>query len=346
MNILYLLNHKTLSDFELPILRQNGFGIFIPKVYKSLDVTNSINMTNHMLYDDSLINIHKDDLEYLNTYDFFSNKFNEKVLLIIKKNFRIVFLTLLTSVDNVNLLAENITGKIYYRFFGREGELSYVPLMYGLKKTKKINYIFSYNEIIRFEESKSKYFNAVNSYYVPLGIPNVIFNLYENTYNPVNNDFVFVCSKIGKCPYYTNIYNTFNDQLKHIKFTILGKDNENIRDVRIKNNLCDTDYYHEMSTHIAMYYHGQEPRHLHYHPLEAIVIGIPVIFYSKSLLSTYLYCSKGKCNNINEVIDKLNRLKNGDVQLRDDIISYQNSVKHRLRMENNISIFDNIIQCF
>jgi len=331
MNVLYLLNQKTLSDFELPILQSKGLGIYIPKIYDSLDVSNSINMENHHRYDHTLTNISPEEMKVLDHFDFFNNNnYNDTIVKIIVKNFSIVILTLLTTTHVVNMIAQNLNGCIYYRFFGRENDLRYQPLLTDIQYPSKVKYIFSYEEIITFEQKFNQFFNEQNSYYVPLGVPDQIFDKYESTYHPQTNKFVFVCSKIGKCPYYTGIYETFNKNLGGFEFTILGKNNEKMVDTdhRIKNNLPDDQYYQQFSTHLAMYYHSTEERHLHYHPLEAIVIGLPIIFHDNSLLSSaYLSDSPGKCHSYTEVIEKLNRLQTGDLPLRDAIISYQNRIK-------------------
>ena len=89
--------------------------------------------------------------------------------------------------------------------------------------------------------------------------------------------------------------------MNDLDFTILGKDNK-IEDKRIRNNLLDAEFYDEIASHVGLYYHSKEERHLHYHPLEAIIIGTPIIFHDKSLLATaYLENSPGKCSSYEEV---------------------------------------------
>lgn len=152
MNILFILNHKTLSDFEIPILVAKGMGIYLPKIYNSLSKFSSINVKNHRIYDETLRNISCEDKEYMDHFDFFDNKrYDSRVIDIIVKNFKIIILTLLTGADVVNRLSYAINGHIYYRFFGREGEGRYAPLIHDVIPSNKIKYILSYQEIITFE---------------------------------------------------------------------------------------------------------------------------------------------------------------------------------------------------
>jgi len=71
MNIFYLLNHKTLTDFEVPILTNSGFRCYIPKKYNSLSPVNSINY-NTAHYYDNFININPTELSKMNKMDWFS----------------------------------------------------------------------------------------------------------------------------------------------------------------------------------------------------------------------------------------------------------------------------------
>lgn len=356
-NILYLLNHKTLTDFEVPILINKNFGVYIPKKYDSLNIVHSIAFNSIYSYDYSLKNISENDINFINKIDFFNIdhiKNNNKLMDIINYNFKIIFITLL-NYESITYLSKNFNGLIYFRFFGLDGKNSYYFQMKKIgiipeELCKNVKYIFSYQEIIEFEMTQNNFFNDENSYYIPLGLPNSIFDNYENTYNNDRDKFVFVCSKINICSYYTAIYNNFNNFIdkNNFDFIILGKNNEKIQDKdnRILNNLSDKEYYLHMAKSKAMYYHSKEPLHLHYHPLEAIIIGLPVIFHSENLLSSYLFNSPGMCKTDNEAIEKLNRIKNNDFEFINSIIEYQNIIKNKLKIENNINIFDNLLSDF
>ena len=348
MNILYILNHKILSDFEIPILIKNNFGVYLPKIYNSLSPYDSINFNNHYIYDYSL-NINTNHYNYLNNFDFFNkcDTYNDELMNIINNNFNVIFIALYANITLIDFLVQKFNGTIYLRFFGRERDLSYSDFFKShkyLSNTPKLKFIFSYPEIIDFEFNNNNFFHNNNSLYIPLGIPDYFFNKYNNIYNNCNNsnNFVFVCSKINICDYYTQIYNDFNNLLIDFDFIILGRNNININDHRIKNNLNDHEYYTQMANSIAMYYHGKEPRHLHYHPIEAIIIGLPIIFHAESLLSTYLNDSPGKCYNDQEVIEKLNKIKN-NIDFKNEIIKYQNNIQQIFTTNYNLNIFEKLL---
>lgn len=345
-NILYILGHKTLTDFEVPILIKKNYGVCICKNFSSIDNINSlININDSYKYDCYIQNVTEEELNKINKIDWYNNntQISEEVIDILNKKFKYIFITLLTKENLLTQLISKYKGQICYRFFGLETSLSYKPRVYN---SQNIKYIFSYPEIFNFEislKTNNNFFNYNNSYVIPLGIPEHIFK-YEKTYNPLKNKICFVCSKIIIDTYYTNIYNNFIINLgKKYDYVLLGKNNEKINDSRKMNNLNDNDYYKTISECKLLYYHSTEPRHLHYHPLEAIIIGIPIIFYEKSLLNSYLNNSPGKCNNLNEVYLKIDRIFSNDMDFINKIILEQNKVIPLLKIENNINIFDNLL---
>lgn len=346
MNILYLLNHKILTDFEVPILIKNNMYCFIPKIYKSLDNEQSINYASNYFYD-NFSDIYTNDIIHLNQIDWFNKDLiiDKKTIDIINTNFKCIFLTLLTSKNMLLQLINNFKGTIYFRFFGLSGDRSYLTIMehvYGDLNTNKIKYIFSYNEIIEHENKINNHFTN-SSFYVPLGLSNSLINKIHNSYNPINNKIAFVCSRTDETKYYQDIYNKFTKEFIDFEFIIFGKNNTKIQHLQyVKNNLDDDNYYAEISKCACMFYHSKEPRHLHYHPLEAIVIGMPVIFYKESLLSSYLNDSPGKCNDLNDVKCKIRKIINGDNKFVSEILTEQNKIIHLLTIKHNMNIFDKV----
>ena len=73
-----------------------------------------------------------------------------------------------------------------------------------------------------------------------------------------------------------------------------------------------------------MYYHSMEPRHIHYHPLEAIVCGLPLIFMGGGQLDLLGGNNlPGRCSNIKEARKKIKHILNGDKKLINDIRTTQ-----------------------
>lgn len=336
MNILYLLGHKTLIEFEVPILNSMGFGVLIAKQLGAL--SNQCHTIHSDLYKfDKFIKLDT-EIDKLNQIDWYSNHpVSNEIMDILNTHFKYIVLTILVGKGGlIHQLVESYKGTILYRFFGREADHSYRDtVIYA----PNIKYIFSYPEIYSYELTLSNNFND-NSYVVPLGLSDSFINKYKNTYKPIINKICFVCCKINRCQYYTNIYNSFINMFEGFEYILLGKDN--ILDNTF-NDLSDDEFYKKISECKLLYYHSKEKRHLHYHPLEAVVIGTPVIFHSESLLSSFLKGSPGMCNSIEEIYEKIKRILDNDTTLINSIIEEQNKVIIQLSQEYNKNIFQDVI---
>jgi len=343
-NILYLFAHKTLTDFEVPIITSRGYGIFMPKQKKSLNKLDSI-YDDAYKYDNSLQNMSVNDLHMLNAIDWYNNDtiLTHQMIDLLNVNFKYIFVTLLTSGHLLTQLIKQFKGLIYYRFFGLASTYSYEPMVINYA-SPNVKYIFGYNAIYTYEQSLSSFFNSSNSHVIPLGCPDNFIQTYENSHKGINNKLCFVCSKINQCPYYTNVYNNFmkNFGCKY-EYVLLGKNNEILTDNNKFNNLSDDAYFNKMSECKLMYYHSMEPRHLHYHPIEALIIGLPVLFHKESLLNTFLIDSPGKCNDIDEVHAKINRILNDDVEFINEIKKEQQKCIYVFKSVNNMNAFDRVL---
>ena len=76
-----------------------------------------------------------------------------------------------------------------------------------------------------------------------------------------------------------------------------------------------------------MFYHSQEPRHLHYHPLEAIATGQPLVFMAGGLLESLGGPDQpGLCRTYAEAREKIGRLSDGDSGLGEAIRGRQRAI--------------------
>lgn len=340
-NILYLLNHKTLTDFEVPILINNGYGVYIVKSFKNLEIKgHSIGINNG--YYDNFLKLDTCIIQKLNNVHWFSNEcVSAEIIDILNTHFKFIFLTLLTSADLLNQLINQYKGHIVFRFFGNGSTARYEPLLCNYKMSNKVKYVFCFPEIYEFEKTYTNFFNAQNSYIVRSGLSNVLINKIMNTYSPKDKKICFVVSYSNIHEYYKNVFLQFKKEFINYDYIILGRNN--IDDANAFDNLDDDNYYKKMSECKLLYYHSKEPRHLHYHPFEAIVIGIPVIFYKESVLSSYLADSPGKCTDIDEAYRKINLILNDDKQFISELIIEQNKIIETMSVKYNNDIFKDIL---
>ena len=125
---------------------------------------------------------------------------------------------------------------------------------------------------------------------------------------------LFVSPKIETNPYYHQVYQNFIRDFKGIPRVISGGQLQEVPyDSDVTGFLPDAEYEYVM-THLAcMYYHSQEPRHVHYHPFEAVRYGMPLVFMAGGLIDSLGgKILPGRCETVKEARAKVRRLIDGD----------------------------------
>jgi hypothetical protein len=94
--------------------------------------------------------------------------------------------------------------------------------------------------------------------------------------------------------------------------------------------------FHEAyQSYRVMFYHSQEPRHLHYHQIEAIQVGMPVIFMKNSLLDRFSnYQSIARCSDLKEAEYKLELILKGNQPFIEEVIKSNQLILDYFSEEN------------
>lgn len=326
IRILWICNHKTLMNAECNLLMKLGFEIFVPKLLGN-ERSSAINFEW-----DKTLSIPHEDLLKLNSFDFYNSEYTLEIKEILNKYFSIALcVNVYPALYN---LVTNFSGKIILRAFGYENDINYektttcTPRIKGLKhlfRPKEITYDnimmrnlckikdrfylgVGYKSIIQNETS----FFAKRSVFLPLGVPDFIWKK-KNTNNGRLKKLMFVCPSIEN-PYYGNIYNEFKLNFGDIPHLIFGKQNrEYPEDKTIMGYLKSDDFDTYLRSCKVMFYHSSEKRHLHYHPIEAIIYGMPLIFMKGGLLEYFGGSNQpGMACSVEEAKEKIRRILNED----------------------------------
>jgi hypothetical protein len=363
--VMWLLNHTTLMEWEVPMLLEMGFEVFVPKL---LPVgANSRTATVTDTYDNSLT-IPNRDLEYLNTINFYESPLSPKTARLINQYFGTCIAAYI--FPGAYYLMRAFSGKLLLRAFGHAGDMDYeratstVPseslekshCLYTQRIRKAVNRLLHHEKYIRrvihpndiMEEmyacKRRLYLAAAyreiidnelpflqsRSLYLPLALPPSITQT-AFTWRGGDPRVLFICPNIDQIDYYRRIYETFKHELGQFPYCIAGRQDLNgvatpltTQDPNILGYQSREAYDQLLQTCSCMFYHSQEPRHLHYHPLEAMVAGMPVIFMAGGLLES---CGgedqPGRCVNYEEARAKIQRLQNGDLAFRRHICESQ-----------------------
>lgn len=283
MNIAYICFHKAGGDVELPILKLLGFKIWVTKKYSSLHRSSK---TYH--YFDN-VNIPKEKLDILNETNFIDTKKNNpEVWDILNQYFDYVFIIQNSTV--VKKFLENFKGKIIVRLAGLDSPKSYTsyynftePSLLKLIyiNSQRIFFSIQYKNLVKIEDPIFE----LRSVYMPLGLPSY-FKKFQNS-NFTSNKSNYIISVIPdiNSDYYNQIYKKVIFVLRNFNFYILGKQTDNYSDKHVTGFMEDEEYLEFFKGASVFYYYSIEPRHVHYPPIEAVILGIPVVYHKNSLFA-------------------------------------------------------------
>ena len=330
--ILWLLNHTTLRDFEVPMLLDMGFEVFTPKIYQFEYGDLSASVTWE--YDSSL-SIPTEDLEFLNQCDMYADRIPERAVDIINKYFGIAIFG--AFVPQISMLVNCFQGVLVFQAFGLDQSINYTKL-FGYRNPSLLNAICKLNDRFWFgatyenlPEVECNYFKK-QYVYLPIG-------LKRDTVNSIwvggDERILFIGPKINTNTYYRNVYKSFKRDFGMIPHVIGGAQMIPVPDdPAVVGFLPKEEYEYNMRHLAAMFYHSQEPRHLHYHPLEAVVNGMPLVFMAGGMLDNIGGKDlPGRCTTIVQARDMLKRLSRGDSALARKIVERQGCLLNTFRKD-------------
>ena len=357
--ILWICNHATLTEAECGLLVSLGYEVFVPKILP--DGGEAINSrTAAINYDfDKTLTIAPRDLDAINKFNFYSSVPSEEIVRIINKHFGIMIMVPL--YPGCFYMAQVFKGKYVLRVFGHGEKINYelvttyiddmplfksrAKLLFDLMnkfKTFRPREITHFNKIMfAYYMIKNRFFMGAGydniaanepqffrnrAIFLPLGIPESIWK-HRNTWKGQVNKIMFVCPSIEN-GYYRAVYDNFIANFSDLPYSIFGRQNKDIMAVLNNPNILGfvpREVFDEsMREYKCMFYHSREPRHLHYHPLEAIVWGMPLIYMSGGLLERFGGPQQpGMAKTFEEAREKLLRILNGDEKFTADILAAQ-----------------------
>ena len=330
--ILWLLNHTTLRDFEVPMLIDMGYEVFTPKIYQYEfgDLSASVTWD----YDYSL-SIPEDALNILNACDMYQETLPEQVIRIMNKYFEIAIFGAFTS--QIKMLVKTFKGLMIFQAFGLESTMSYSKL-FGYDSFSFMNQICSLGDRFWFAatyenlpEVECDYFKK-QYVYLPIGLKKDTVN---RIWSGGDKRILFIGPRIMTSSYYHKVYQNFKKNFGMIPHVIGGAQMISVpNDPTVLGFLPKEQFDYNMRHLAAMYYHSQEPRHLHYHPLEAVVNGMPLVFMAGGMLDFIGGKNlPGRCENITKARRMLKRLSEGDMTLAEKIVDQQGCLLDTFRKD-------------
>lgn len=343
LRVFWALNHTTLAKSECALLEKLGCEILTPKVCPKeiLERSGSVDFT----YDRTLT-IPAADLATLNACDFYAEKVDPAALALLNRHFDAVFVA--AQLSMVEALRQGFDGLLIFRAFGREKQLDYASLLNWRKKKRRWprwrdrllfrpgawggpsllqrllargdRFLFGgcYREVIANEPPELR----ATAAFLPLGLPAETWALAD-TWTGGDDRVMFVCPCVHH-DYYGRIYAEYLAEYGELPVAVYGNQAADRSDPRLVGFLPRADFDARMRGHAVMFYHSSEPCHLHYHPLEAVAMGVPLVYMAGGMLERMGGADQpGLCRTPAEAKEKLRRILAGERALIDAIRAAQ-----------------------
>ncbi|HKI31430.1 MAG TPA: glycosyltransferase [Gemmataceae bacterium] len=328
--VAWLISHTTFRDAEVPLLRSLGLEVYTNKVLppKPREEYRS-NSVDFSWDDDSTLPPHV--LNHFNRFSFYEDRIDPETAELLNGYFG----TVICAPDAVLVreLVKHYRGRILIRACGLDH-----PRRFGDLFDKEADGWFwtrlwqiqhrvwlapSYDSIPLIEERLLRERSVV----LPLALPERILRA-GGSWRGGDRRVFFVCPSIHSTPlYYGQIYERFKQTYGDLPHVIGGNQPLPVPDPCVLGFVPEERMVQMYRTLQVMYYHSREPRHLHYHPLEAIAFGMPVIYMRGGLMEAYDKGSQaGACDTDAEARDKLSRVLAGDQAFIRDVQEGQQTI--------------------
>jgi hypothetical protein len=326
--ILWLLNHKTLMPYEVPLMMELGFEVFVPK---KVPKTNFRSAAVSFDYDKSLT-IPKKALDRLNDFDFYLTDWPPDIIRLVNRYFGVVFV--IPYGKQVIEAIKRFEGEIVFRAFGLDNKRTYNDVltdMHGrgfIHRLKSVKDRFWFGEgYDQLQEVETSLFKE-KSLFLPIGIPNSFFR-NEGKWRGGRKEILFVAPNAVTDPYYSQVYKDFKRDFGDLPHVIVGHQDTPVDDPHMAGFVTDEELQNLYLDCAAFYYHSREPRHVHYSPVEAAINGIPIVYFEDSLLGRMCPGSvKGRIASVGQAREVLQRILSGDTAFIADIREDQRDVAY------------------
>jgi hypothetical protein len=348
MRILWLLNHTTAREFELPILRQLGFEVYAPKLYPYGIRSASVDFSY-----DCHLTISSNEIDALNEFNFHSEVWPERITAIVNSNFEMAIVSaqeiLYNSVlkffrHTILLRAYGIArrGASYGEWFSKSMSAGHKHRVYGAQD--RLFFAEAYSHLHTFESVPYR----SRAIFLPIGLPHGVLRR-RDTYKRACSDLIIVLPDLESDAPSKMSYGDIKKHFRGIRKIILGSQFVPVDDPEVKGFLPTAEFDQYMKTSALMFYQSTVPHHLHYHPLEAMCYGMPVLCLKGGMIPTVFdQNSPAICDSYQEARKKILRIISGDDRLVGEIRSGQRKVIDQLTPEACLPIwraaFDKIIE--
>jgi hypothetical protein len=323
--IFWLGMHKILVRTELNRLRMLGYEVFNPPYLSHIP-----DQSAEMNWDEKQESTLPPSIfSKLKSYNFFYNSIAPEIAQILNEYFDAVLVTI--HPDWLNEVLKVFQGKIIFRSYGQIATLSESLFHNGgykiIANHSDFHFMPHAPEVVESEELWLKELAKP----VPYCLTEDIFK-YKNTFasKPSNSSTIAVsCPNIDSNHYYHHYLFIKKNLPPH--YLMYGAQLRKVHDDQVIGTIPREDLISRFQNSAAYLYFYQEPRVCYLPPIEFMILGGPVIFLKGSLLDRYFgnTPTPARAQNIQEAVDICEKIRSGDNELVQKIVSLQDSIWKR-----------------
>jgi hypothetical protein len=322
----------------VPILHALGYEVFVPK---SIPDDDPQFRSGAVTYEyDALLSLGSRAMTTLNGHDFYRDRWSPALTRLINREFDVVVVSLSGYITPFSEAIRHFEGAVVARAFGREHPRSHAELLDlddepGLREAVAAigeRFVFgrAYATISDIEVAELR--DRAQTVSLPLPAAS---RSGSGEWTGGADRAILLCPAILDSPYYRDIYEAINRDFGDLPHVIFGRQVKPVDDPAVLPFLSDeglADLYREAPVFI---YPSHEPRHVHYSPAEAMIVGTPVLYRRDTLLHalTGYAPQPGACADTMQMRAKAHALLDGDRELADAIRASQAAIVARFDLD-------------
>jgi hypothetical protein len=330
--LIWIVNHKTLLSAEVPILRSLGYSIFVPKIVPD----NIAHRSAAVEYSyDADLKIPDGALEILNLHNFYEREWSPSLTLILNRYFDILVGAVSAFIAPISEAVRKFDGGVVARAFGRENPERFTSffersgdaaLLDGVKAMGN-RFIFGqgFDNLAEIEDSRL----SDRARTITVAVPETVWER-RGSWTGEEQKVLLLCPNIRDSNYYGAIYAELKNTFGMLPHSIFGRQNIPPDDPAVLPYLTDSELLESYRRARVFAYPSREPRHVHYSPIEAMIVGTPVLYRNGGLLD-HLAGRRlpGCCESNEEMREKARRLLSTDIKLQGDIRESQERITEK-----------------
>jgi hypothetical protein len=326
--ILWALNHRTLMPDEVGLLRDLGFAVFTPRILPR--GTEGRSTVVETITHGADLAIPRETLAVLEAHPFYDRRWPPTLAAIINEYFD----TVVTAFyrDPFISAVKHFHGRVVARAFGREGVGTYKKLIEAWNEPGLEEAIVSLGERYVFGQAYPMLSeveatpNASRAVTLPLPPPGWVLPA-AGCWTGSGRGLLFLAPLINGAAYHRANYDTIKRNFSDLPHTIFGHQSGPVTDPAVLSSPGDAALLALYCSAAAFVYPSTEARHVHYSPIEAMIVGAPVLYHRGALLDRLAGEGlPGACQGLEDMHSKAAALAAGDATLSDAIREAQKAI--------------------